>query len=127
MTNTPSLPPGGEKQDDQVEAVALEAFWNEMCPGIRRTAGDDAHYRPAIRAALSSARPLILEVAAKAVEPMNDKPCGCIVHLDEKWWCQYCDCGNGGDQDEAQSWCTSMNEAVRIRALKESPSEGGGG
>lgn len=29
----------------------------------------------------------------------------------------HCDCRNGGDSDEAQSWCTSKNEARRIRAL----------
>lgn len=58
-----------------------------------------------------------LEAAAQAVEPTNDKPCGCIEHLDGKWWCHRCDCGNGGDSDDAQSWCTSKNEAARIRSL----------
>lgn len=58
-----------------------------------------------------------LEEAAKVVEPTNGPPCDCITLHDDEWWMPRCDCRNGGDADEAQSWCTSKNEARRIRAL----------
>lgn len=58
-----------------------------------------------------------LEEAAKVVEPTNGPPCDCITLHDDEWWMPHCDCRNGGDSDEAQSWCTSKNEARRIRAL----------
>lgn len=65
----------------------------------------------------SEARRLAIEEAAKVVEPTNGPPCDCIALIDDEWWVPRCDCRNGGDSDEAQSWCTSKNEARRIRAL----------
>lgn len=59
-----------------------------------------------------------IEQAALSIEPANGSPCGCIEEY-QGTWMHHCDCGNGGDQDEAQSWCEAKNNARRIRALKE--------
>lgn len=63
--------PKAASEHDQVETVALDAFWDELCPAIRRTANDEAHFLPAIRAALSAARPMVLEEAAKLADEVN--------------------------------------------------------
>ena len=57
-----------------------------------------------------------MEEAAKYLEDQAGKKCGCITQI-KGVWVQYCDCQNGGDAAEAQSWCDAMNAAVDIRGL----------
>lgn len=95
--------------DSQGEAIAA---WN------RRSSS-------AAERAVVEARREALEEAAKVVDPTNGPPCDCITLHDDEWWMPHCDCRNGGDSDEAQSWCTSKNEARRIRALSSVRGEGG--
>lgn len=61
-----------------------------------------------------------LEEAAKVIEPTGLCPCDCTEILDG-WHVARCICGNSGDAAEIASWCSSMNDAARIRALKVKP------
>lgn len=103
---------------DAPEEVTLS--WEEFCEIGRRLLSSSAAER-----AVVEARREALEEAAKVVEPTNGPPCDCITLHDDEWWMPHCDCRNGGDSDEAQSWCTSKNEARRISALSSVRGEGG--
>lgn len=109
MTDTPSLPPGGEKQPDQVEAVAraLYEHWKHNAMPIGRWIDQDRrfrqHFEDAARAALSASKPLVVEECARVAG----------------WHYQ-----NAVGAREAK---VALDILDAIRALKESPSKGSGG
>lgn len=111
MTNTHSLPPGGEKQADQVEAVA-RALDLAMYMGLafrpmsefselERIAmnHDREKLRRWARAALSASKPLVVEECARVAEN------ACLVPPD------------GGSPTEGERQ-VAMAAAEAIRALK---------
>ena len=131
MTNTPSLPPGGEKQADQVEAVA-RALDLAMYMGLafrpmsefselERIAmnHDREKLRRWARAALSASKPLVVEECARVADAFAER----MARASEK---PHPITGKK-NRIAPMKEDAAITIAKAIRALKESPSEGSGG